>query len=50
MFHQVQQAIDPNLSLKSVLENWYCIQKDLAEEPRQRMPQLDSYEKYFSTG
>jgi hypothetical protein len=37
--HQVQQAIEPYLSLKHTLLNWNEIARALAENPRTRSPQ-----------
>ena len=39
VFHQVLQAIMPDLSLKGMLANWRQISKDLAESPRKRKSQ-----------
>jgi hypothetical protein len=37
--HQVQFAIEPNLSLKHTLLNWNGIARALAENPRARLEQ-----------
>jgi hypothetical protein len=41
--HLLQQAVDPVLSLKEVLQGWRDISKALAESSRQRKPQLSKY-------
>ena len=42
-FHQIQQAIDPVISLKKVLNDWAKIGLALGEHSRQRPPQITSY-------
>ena len=43
MFHQIQQAIDPIISLNEVINRWSKIKQALAERSRKRKPQIDSY-------
>ena len=43
MLHQIQQAIDPVISLKEVLNGWGEISRALAENSRRRKPQLSNY-------
>lgn len=42
-FHQIQQAIDPVVSLKKILENWGQVRVALSERSRQRKPQISNY-------
>ena len=42
-FHQIQQAIDPVISLKKVLAGWAEITGALAENPRKRKPQVANF-------
>jgi hypothetical protein len=44
-FHQVLQAIMPELSLKEMLANWQEISNDLAESPRKRQSQEQIFSK-----
>jgi len=43
IFHQIQQAIDPIISLSEVINRWSDIRKALAESSRKRKPQISSY-------
>jgi len=40
MFHQIQQAIDAQISLSVTLKDWDEIANELAERRRKRTPQL----------
>lgn len=40
--HQLQQAIEPRLPLRNVIERWPDIEHALAERHRNRLPQLIS--------
>ncbi len=40
MSHQVQSAIDKNISLEYVMNNWHEISSMLGERKRKRMPQM----------
>jgi hypothetical protein len=42
--HQIQLAIEPNLSLKHTLLNWNGIARALAENPRARLEQGLAFE------
>lgn len=44
--HQLQQAVDPAISLKKVLHGWGDISNALAESSRQRKPQISKYTFY----
>lgn len=41
-WHQLQQAIDPQLPLSEVLQHWRQICVDLAECNRRRRPQIET--------
>ena len=41
MFHQVQIAIEPTLTLRQAIEQWPVIKKDLAEASLIRTLQID---------
>ena len=41
MAHQVQQAVEPELSLKNTFNQWGKIGRSLAEASRKRKPQMD---------
>jgi hypothetical protein len=41
--HQIQQAIDPMISLRKVLSRWTEISMALGESSRTREPQLNNY-------
>jgi hypothetical protein len=43
MLHQVQQAVNPFISLKTSIENWDKISAGLAENHRQRKSQVSRY-------
>jgi hypothetical protein len=43
MLHQVQNAINPDISLIKTIGNWQEICKELAENNRQRLPQMVGY-------
>ena len=43
VLHQVQQAIDPIVSLRAILSSWGGISKALVENSRKRKPQLANY-------
>jgi hypothetical protein len=43
VLHQVRRAIDPHLSLAEVLASWNEISEELADPPRVRLAQLESY-------
>jgi hypothetical protein len=38
-FQQVKHAIEPTLSLRSMLKNWKVVVRGLAESPRKRITQ-----------
>ena len=38
--HQVQHAINPDISLKKTIADWQEISKNLAENTRKRKPQM----------
>jgi hypothetical protein len=40
MFHQIQYAINPHISLKKTIGNWQEIRKSLAENNRRRKLQM----------
>jgi hypothetical protein len=42
MLHQLQQAIEPAVHFKNILENWDSISKALSEKSRKRVPALDN--------
>lgn len=44
MLHEIQQAIEPIISLNKVLQHWKALAKDLAERSRTRRPQITQYE------
>ena len=44
--HQIQEAIEPRLSLRTVIEQWNIIADDLAERNRTRKPQVASFQFY----
>lgn len=41
--HQIQQAINPVISLQKVIQQWGDISSALAEGSRKRRPQLTKY-------
>jgi len=41
-FHQIQQAINPTISLAEVLRKWHEISSALGENSRFRKPQLEN--------
>jgi hypothetical protein len=41
--HQVQQAVDPVVSLKKILSGWNEINLALRENSRRRKPRLSNY-------
>lgn len=43
VLHQIQQAIDPVISLKKILNGWNKISGALGENSRLRKPQLCNY-------
>ena len=43
MLHQVQQAIQPTVSLSDTVGNWQAICESLAERSRKRRPQLAKF-------
>jgi len=43
MLHQIQQAINPVVSLEKVIQQWGEISVALAESSRRRKPQLAKY-------
>ncbi len=43
MLHQVQNAIQPDVSLRKTVDHWQEICRDLAENNRQRKPQMTNY-------
>ncbi|MEO9205328.1 MAG: hypothetical protein ABI296_06395 [Gammaproteobacteria bacterium] len=43
MFHQIQHAINPIISLNEVISRWNEIRQALAESSRKRKPQIRSY-------
>lgn len=45
MLHQLQAAIEPELSLKMILKDWHMIKKSLAELPRKRALQIEEFQK-----
>ena len=44
MLHQLQQAIEPKITLNRVVECWDGICSKLAEASRKRRPQMESSE------
>jgi hypothetical protein len=42
MLHQLQQAIEPKLTLNQVIEHWNKIRSGLSEASRKRRPQMES--------
>ena len=44
--HQVQEAIEPRLSLRKTIEQWHVIANDLAEKNRKRKPQVANLQLY----
>ena len=40
MLNQVARAIEPNLPLAQVIDEWNQISKSLSEPPRRRLPQI----------
>jgi hypothetical protein len=40
MFHQIQQAIEPQLFIEHVIDNWHNITHNLSEANRKRRLQL----------
>lgn len=45
MHHQVQQAVEPKISLNTVMGNWCEIKRSLAENSRKRKPQMGDENK-----
>jgi hypothetical protein len=43
MFHQVQYAINPRISLNQTMSNWQEIREGLAENNRKRKPQMTAF-------
>lgn len=43
MFHQVQHAINPCISLNQTLNRWQEVRERLAENNRKRKPQIDNF-------
>ena len=43
MFHQLQQAVEPSISLKIVMAEWGEICVSLSEAYRRRRPQMENY-------
>lgn len=43
MLHMIQQAIEPNLSLKKVISGWNELSSALAESSRMRRLQVSRY-------
>jgi len=41
--HQIQRAVEPNLSLKEVINDWNSISIGLAEGKRSRKSQISSF-------
>jgi hypothetical protein len=44
--HQIQEAIEPKLSLRKTIEQWQVIANDLAEKKRKRKPQVVNIQFY----
>jgi hypothetical protein len=44
MLHQLRRAIEPELTLDQVLEDWENISESLAERPRRRGRQLNQHQ------
>ena len=42
--HQAQEAIEPRLSLRRIIEQWPVIANDLAERSRKRKPQITNFQ------
>lgn len=42
--HQIQEAIEPRLSLETIIEQWNIIADDLQERNRQRKPQIAKFQ------
>lgn len=47
MLHLLKSAVNPNLSLKLCVENWWEISRDLREKPRRRRLQMENLEDNF---
>jgi hypothetical protein len=43
MFHQVQHAINPCISLIQTISDWQTIREGLAENNRKRKPQVSNF-------
>jgi hypothetical protein len=43
MMHQVQQAIEPQISLDKVISKWTEIRKKLSESTRKRKQQMENF-------
>ena len=41
--HQTQQAIEPALALRRIIDQWHTIAYDLAEPSRKRKPQVSCF-------
>ncbi len=41
--HQIQRAVEPELSLKEMINDWHNISQDLAERSRDRELQQEKY-------
>jgi hypothetical protein len=46
-FHQVKRAIEPELSLQEVINDWNYIACSLAENPRTRRNQVSNYFEFL---
>ena len=42
MLHQIQQAVEPKISLNKVMNSWEEISKNLAENSRKRKLQVEN--------
>jgi hypothetical protein len=47
--HQIQQAIEPHLSLQQTLYSWNEIAEALAEKSRKRLLQLEKWRSFESS-
>ena len=43
MLHQIQQAVEPKISINNVISQWDSIRKNLAENPRKRKLQIEDF-------
>jgi hypothetical protein len=43
MIHQIQRAIEPEMTLNYAINHWSYISKDLANPPRKRKLQIEEF-------